>query len=99
MSEQSGNNRIQIKATDDKLKGEYANIMQVLHTKEEFVLDFLNVFPPTGTLNARIIVSPGHFKRMLTALTENLEKYESQFGSVTPSDVPVSKIGFQTREE
>jgi hypothetical protein len=33
-------------------------MMQVMHTQEEFVLDFLNMFPPTGTLNARIIVSP-----------------------------------------
>ncbi len=91
----SENNQIQIKATDEKLKGEYANLMQVLHTKEEFVLDFLNVFPPTGTLNARVIVSPGHFKRMVTAMTDNLAKYESQFGSVQPSAEPTSKIGFQ----
>lgn len=87
--------QIQIKATDEKLKGEYANLMQVLHTKEEFVLDFLNVFPPTGTLNARIIVSPGHFKRMLAAMQENLGRYEAQFGDVTASDAPTNKIGFQ----
>jgi hypothetical protein len=91
----SENNQIQIKATDEKLKGEYANLMQVLHTKEEFVLDFLNVFPPTGTLNARVIVSPGHMKRMIVALTENMKRYESQFGSVTPSDAPQNPIGFQ----
>lgn len=87
--------QVQIKATDEKLKGEYANVMQVLHTKEEFVLDFLNVFPPTGTLNARIIVSPGHFKRMLAAMQDNLGKYEAQFGDVKASDAPTSKIGFQ----
>ena len=89
---------IQIKATDEKLKGEYANVMQVLHTKEEFVLDFLNVFPPTGTLNARIIVSPGHFKRMLAAMSENLSKYESQFGTVEASEPPTNKIGFEAKE-
>lgn len=98
MSEQLPANQIQIKATDDKLKGEYANTMQVLHTKEEFVLDFLNIFPPSGTLNARIIVSPGHFKRMLVAMQENLGKYESHFGSVSPSEVPASKIGFEAKE-
>lgn len=91
-------NQIQIKATDEKLKGEYANIMQVLHTKEEFVLDFLNAFPPTGTLNARIIVSPGHFKRMLAAMAENLKKYEAQFGNVEASEAPSSAIGFQAKE-
>lgn len=88
-------NQIQIKASDDKLKGEYANGMQILHTREEFILDFLNIFPPTGTLNARIIVSPGHLKRMLAAISDNLVKYEAQFGSVEAAETPASKIGFQ----
>lgn len=89
--------QIQVKASDEKIKGEYANVMQVLHTKEEFVLDFLNVFPPTGTLNARVIVSPGHFKRMVAAMAENLKKYEVQFGEVAPSEAPQSPIGFQDK--
>lgn len=89
-------NQIQIKATDEKLKGEYSNVMQIIHTKEEFVMDFLNVFPPTGTLNSRIIVSPGHFKRMVKAVQENLDKYESSFGKVEESEAPQS-IGFQDR--
>jgi hypothetical protein len=89
--------QIQVKASDNMLKGEYANGMQILHTKEEFVLDFLNIFPPTGTLNARIIVSPGHLKRMIAAITENLAKYEAQFGSVAPSDKPTGKIGFEVK--
>lgn len=87
--------QIQIKASDEKVKGEYANVMQVLHTKEEFVLDFLNVFPPTGTLNSRVIVSPSHFKRMVTAMAENLKKYEDQFGQIEPSEAPSNTIGFQ----
>jgi len=89
-------NQIQIKATDEKLKGDYSNVMQIMHTKEEFVMDFLNVFPPTGTLNSRIIVSPGHFKRMVKAMDENLKKYETSFGNVEASEAP-SPIGFQER--
>ena len=92
---EQGANQIQIKATDERMKGEYANVMQVLHTKEEFVLDFLNVFPPTGTLNARIIVSPGHFKRMLAAMSESLGKYEAQLGKEEASEAPTNKIGYQ----
>lgn len=89
------NQQVQIKATDDKLRGEYSNKMQVLHTKDEFVLDFLNIFPPAGTLNSRVIVSPGHFKRMLKAMDENLKKYESQFGKIAESDMPNQEIGFK----
>jgi len=87
--------QIQIKATDEKLKGEYSNVMQILHTKEEFVLDFLNIFPPTGTLNSRIILSPGHFKRMISAMNENLKKYEDQYGKIAESEAPNQNIGFQ----
>jgi hypothetical protein len=87
--------QIQIKATDEKLKGEYSNAVQILHTKEEFVLDFLNIFPPTGTLNSRVILSPGHFKRMISAMNENMKKYEDQFGTITESEVPQQNIGFQ----
>lgn len=98
MTEQNNEQKkqVQIKAADEKLKGEYSNMMQILHTKEEFVLDFLNVFPPTGTLNSRIIVSPGHFKRMVRAMQDNLKKYESQFGKLEESESP-KPIGFQER--
>jgi len=87
--------QIQIKVTDEKLRGEYSNMMQILHTKEEFVLDFLNIFPPTGTLNSRVILSPGHFKRMMKAMEENLKKYEEQFGKISESEAPKNSIGFQ----
>lgn len=93
-----GQNQIQIKATDEVLRGLYSNMANILHTKEEFVLDFMNVFPPTGTLNARVIVSPGHFKRMVAAMAENLKKYETQFGNVEASEAPSSVIGFQAKE-
>jgi hypothetical protein len=98
--QQQNQSQVQIKASDEKLKGEYSNVMQILHTKEEFVLDFLNVFPPTGTLNGRIILSPGHFKRMIGAMQENLKKYEEQFGNIAPSESPANnsqKIGFEER--
>lgn len=98
MNQQPKPQQINIKATDEKLKGEYSNVMQILHTKEEFVLDFLNVFPPTGTLNSRVILSPGHFKRMVKAMGENLKKYEDQFGKISEAEAPSQGIGFQDRK-
>lgn len=89
---------IQIKSTDEVLQGVYSNMAQVMHTQEEFVMDFLNVFPPAGTLNSRVIVSPGHMKRIVAALTDNLAKYETQFGVVKPSEAPTTNpIGFTDR--
>ena len=68
--------------------GVYANNMIVTHTKEEFVLDFLAVFPPQGMLNARVIISPGHLKRLIKALQENLGKYETRFGAIQEASSP-----------
>jgi hypothetical protein len=96
MNQQPQPQQVQIKATDEKLKGEYSNVMQIMHTKEEFVLDFLNVFPPTGTLNSRVILSPGHFARMVKAMKENLDKYEAAFGAVEASEEPKA-LGFQDK--
>lgn len=91
--------QVQIKANDAVLKGEYANMMQVMHTAEEFVLDFLSVYPPAGSLNARVIVSPGHMKRIVAALADNMAKYEKQFGEVKPSEAPTTNpIGFDAQK-
>ena len=88
-------NQIQIKAKDEELKGNYSNAMQVVHTKEEFILDFFLLSPPEGVLASRIITSPSHLKRMVKALQENLEKYESKFGKIEETGVNEPPIGFQ----
>ncbi len=74
--------------------GAYANNMMVMHTREEFILDFLMIGPNAGAVTARIIMSPGHTKRMIAALQENLRKYEQQHGSLTPADEPKGHLGF-----
>jgi hypothetical protein len=75
--------------------GVYANNMFVTHTKEEFIMDFIMVAPPTGKVTARVISSPGHMKRILKALQENLRKYEEKFGSLKEAEEPKSNFGFQ----
>jgi hypothetical protein len=72
--------------------GVYANNMVVTHSKEEFVLDFIMVSPPVGTVTARVIVSPGHMKRILDALKDNMTKYESAFGTIQIAEEPKGKI-------
>ena len=74
--------------------GVYANNMVVTHTKEEFILDFIMVAPPTGTVTARVIVSPGHMKRVLEALRDNVSKYETVFGTIQIAEEPKGRIGF-----
>ncbi|MFH1457498.1 MAG: DUF3467 domain-containing protein [Patescibacteria group bacterium] len=90
--------QLQIKISDDVLKGIYANAMQVSHTKEEFVLDFMNLSPHQGVgiVGSRVVVSPGHAKRMIAALAENLKKYEEQFGKIEEANAPSNELGFKT---
>ncbi len=81
---------VQIKVPEEVAKGAYANTMAVFHTREEFVIDFLNVFPPNGVATARIITSPGHMKRIIRALQENLRRYEDRFGPVEEAPPPTT---------
>lgn len=85
---QGGQKEIKIKITDEVLGGVYANAMRIAHTKEEFILDFMNIVPPHGILNSRVITSPGHMKRIVKALQENLQKYEDKFGAIEESEAP-----------
>lgn len=77
---------LQIQMPPEVQRGVYANNMVVAHTQEEFVLDFILATPPIGTVNARVIISPSHAKRVAQALLENVAKYEETFGAV--QDVP-----------
>lgn len=86
----AGESEMSVKIPDNVLRGLYANQMVVTHTREEFVLDFINLFPPGGVVNARVIVSPGHLKRMIRALRDNLDRYEAKFGPLDEAAPPQS---------
>ncbi len=88
---------IKIKAKDEDLKGLYSNLMQIYHTKEEFCLDFFNIFPPQGVLASRVIMSPAHIKRMAKALEENIKKYEEKYGNIESSEEKEGFVGFQVK--
>ncbi|MDO8669251.1 MAG: DUF3467 domain-containing protein [Candidatus Buchananbacteria bacterium] len=85
----------EIKIADNLAGGEYANAMQVAHTKDEVLLTFFNIISPSGRVCAKIITSPGHLKRMIAALNENLKRYEEKFGLVEASESPKESIGFK----
>ena len=88
--------QMQIKISDEILKGSYANAMQVAHSREEFILDFLNLSPHigAGVVSARVIMSPGHLKRVIAVLSENLKNYEDKFGKIEQAQSP-EEIGFK----
>jgi hypothetical protein len=84
---------VNIKIGDDEQKGRYSNLLRIAHSREEFILDFINLVPPQGVVTARIITSPGHLKRILRALKENLDRYEAAYGAIEEATDPAPASG------
>lgn len=79
---------LNVKITDEELKGRYSNLLRVTHTRDEFILDFINLVPPQGIVSARIVTSPGHLKRIIRALSSNLAHYEQTHGVIDEAPEP-----------
>ena len=65
-------------------KGSYSNLAIISHSHSEFVIDFATILPgmPKPDISNRILMTPEHTKRLLNALTDNIAKYEAQFGHI-----------------
>jgi hypothetical protein len=77
-------NQLNIEISEEVAEGNYANLAIITHSHAEFVLDFVNVMPgtPKSKVKSRIILTPQHAKRLMKALTENIQKYESMNGNI-----------------
>ncbi|MFA5858016.1 MAG: DUF3467 domain-containing protein [Elusimicrobiota bacterium] len=87
---------IQIQLDEQTAQGVYVNLAMITHTDAEFVIDLLYLQPqaPQAKVRARAITSPVHAKRLLRALQENVNKYESKFGVINePQNVPSRPMG------
>jgi hypothetical protein len=80
--------QLQIQLDDDVANGKYANMALVNHTETEFTLDFIYVQPqqPRAKVLSRIITNPKHMKRLLLAIQDNVQKYESRFGPIETTE-------------
>jgi hypothetical protein len=85
----------EIKIADNIPGAEYANAAQISHNKDEFQLFFFNIVGQTGRVVSKVITNPGHYKRMIAAMAENLKKYEEQFGEVKEAAELDKEIGFK----
>lgn len=76
--------QLQVEVDEAVAQGAYSNLALVAHNATEFVLDFIFVQPqqPKAKVRSRIITSPGHAKRFLHALSENISRYEQIYGPI-----------------
>ena len=75
-NEKKGNNEMSIELNPEVAGGTYSNLAIITHSDDEFILDFANMLPGM----------PKHAKRLLHALSDNIQKYESHFGPIDMSD-------------
>ncbi len=77
-------NQINIELPEEIAEGVYSNLAIISHSPTEFIVDFIRMVPnvPKAKVKSRIILTPEHAKRLLSALVDNVKKYEQQFGSI-----------------
>jgi uncharacterized protein (DUF1778 family) len=68
--------QINIDLKEDIAQGIYSNLAIITHSSAEFVLDFVRVMPgvPKAEVKSRIILTPEHAKRFMSALKDNIAK-------------------------
>ena len=76
--------KVSINLTPEVAGGAYSNLAIISHSRSEFTFDFAASLPglPGPKIQSRIIMTPEHAKRLLNALSENIGKYENQFGRI-----------------
>ena len=101
MSEQNtdNQNQLNIELSEEIAEGIYSNLAIISHSHSEFVVDFIRLMPnvPKAKVKARIVLTPQHAKRLLKALSDNLVKYENQYGIIQdPEPQMIPPMSFNT---
>jgi hypothetical protein len=96
-----GRQQINVEVGPIEAEGIYSNLALIVHSPQEFVIDFARVTPgsPKSKVYARIIMTPAHAKMLQAALEENIKKYESAFGVIKLAGTDEKNIGFQSPRE
>ncbi|MCC8071669.1 MAG: DUF3467 domain-containing protein [Bacteroidales bacterium] len=84
--EQKKPTELKIEITPEVANGHYANFAVISHGASEFFLDFVTVAPnmPQAKVQSRIVMTPENAKTLLSALAENVKRYEAIFGEIQP---------------
>jgi hypothetical protein len=81
--EENNESQLNIELTEEIAEGIYSNLAVITHSNAEFVVDFIRMpGVPKAKVKSRIILTPEHAKRLLSALADNVEKYEAINGRI-----------------
>lgn len=95
MANQENQNQLQIQLRPEMADGKYSNLAMIGHGPNEFLMDFIFAAPgmPQAPVVSRVIMSPENAKQLLFALSDNIKKYEAQFGEIKPRNGLNSAFG------
>lgn len=81
-------NQFNIELDEVTAEGTFSNLAIINHSNTEFVVDFVNIMPgvPKAKVKSRIILTPEHAKRLLTALQDNIQRFEASNGEIKDVD-------------
>ena len=84
--------KINIEIKEDVANGVYSNLVVINHSPSEFVLDFITMMPgfSKAKVRSRIILAPHHAKKLMNALSQNINNFEKQNGDI--KDVDIKKV-------
>ena len=89
-------NQINIELDENIAQGIYSNMAIINHSQSEFVLDFVSVMPgvPKSKVKSRIVLTPQHAKRLLKAIADNVQRFESMHGEIKDYQQSTMPINF-----
>jgi hypothetical protein len=96
--------QVQVQIPEQRFEILYSDQAFVSHTPVGFTIDFAQLTPQVlvSRVVARVGMSPTHLKLLVRVLAENLQHYESEYGSVAITQEmvqhhgqPAHHIGFQ----
>jgi hypothetical protein len=95
--------RINVELGEKESEGIYSNLALIAHSPSEFIIDFARVMPGVQKTRvyARIVMTPAHARMLLSALEENIKRYEGQFGAIKifGKEEKEKGIGFQSQKD
>ena len=83
--------KLNIELNEEIADGHYSNLAIINHSNSEFVVDFAKMMPgvPKVKVKSRIVLTPQHAKRLLKALSDNINKFESLHGQIKDIEAPL----------
>ncbi|AXG72832.1 DUF3467 domain-containing protein [Flavobacterium arcticum] len=88
--------QINIELDEKTAEGTYSNLAIINHSSSEFVVDFVAMMPgaPKAKVKSRIVLTPQHTKRLLKALGENINRFETAHGKISDTEQPSIPLSF-----